>query len=172
MPELKTNLNQQHIAHSNKDKAAALAHTFFIPKPTDLITPQVVNPPPELRSLTPYSKQRISNKASRLKRNKAPGPDGIPNKVWIVCVDTLIDPITDLFNGVMHLGYYPKAWKESTTIVLRKPRHPAYDIPKAYRPIALLNTLGKLLSGLITDDISYLCEANNLLMEQAYGGCP
>ena len=172
MPELKTGPEQRHIARSNEDKAAALAHTFFIPKPTNLAIPQVFDPPPELRPLTPYSKQRITNKASRLKWNKAPGPDGIPNEVWTECLDPLINPITALFNGVMQVGYYPKAWRESTTVVLRKPGRPAYDAPKAYRPIALLNTLRKLLSGLVADDISYLCEANNLISKRAYGGRP
>lgn len=170
IPELRTGPNPEDVARSNDEKAQALAKTFFIPKDPHMQVPQATYLATELSPLTPYSKQRILNKANTLKRNKAPGPDGIPNEVWIHCATLLIDPITTLFNGAMNMGYYPKAWRTSTTVVIRKPGKPAYDTPKAYRPIALLNTLGKLFSALIADDLSYLCDANQLLSERAYGG--
>ena len=40
------------------------------------------------------------------------------------------------------------------TIVLRKPGKPRYDVPKAHWPIALMNTLGKLLSTLVAEDLT------------------
>ncbi|CAG7852531.1 SubName: Full=Uncharacterized protein {ECO:0000313/EMBL:CCA74845.1} [Serendipita indica DSM 11827] len=43
---------------------------------------------------------------------------------------------------------------------------------KAYRPIALLNTLGKLLSALMAEDISNLCKQHNLLPNSQFGGRP
>ena len=42
--------------------------------------------------------------------------------------------------------------------MLRKPRKPDYSIPGAYRPISLLNTLGKLLEAVIARRLSYLAE--------------
>lgn len=43
-------------------------------------------------------------------------------------------------------------------------------MPKAYRPIALLNTLSKLLEALIASRMSYLAEAHGLLPDNHFGG--
>ena len=43
------------------------------------------------------------------------------------------------------LGYFPKSFKQMNTVVLRNPGKPDYTVIKAYRPIALENTLGKIL---------------------------
>jgi hypothetical protein len=45
-----------------------------------------------------------------------------------------------------------------------------YDVAKAYRPIRLLNTLGKGFDTLISRYISYLCEKHNLLPPSQFGG--
>lgn len=54
-------------------------------------------------------------------------------------------------------------WLRSTTVVLRKPDRPSYDVPKAYRPVGLLDTLGKLFSALVADDLTHLCDKHQLL---------
>jgi len=156
---------------NNEETAKVLAETFFIPKPPGTLPPPPI-PPKQYSPLTPYSIHRVTNKARVLKKNKAPGPDGLPNEVWTIGIDILGGHITTLFNAIMNMGYYPKRWRISTTVVLRKPGKSAYDVAKSYRPIALLNTLGKLLSGLIADDLKYICEANGLLSNRAYGGRP
>ncbi|CAG7855244.1 SubName: Full=Uncharacterized protein {ECO:0000313/EMBL:CCA77710.1}; Flags: Fragment [Serendipita indica DSM 11827] len=53
-----------------------------------------------------------------------------------------------------------------------KPGKPAYNIAKAYRPIALLNTLGKLLLALMAEDLTYMSEHYALLPHSQFGGRP
>lgn len=60
----------------------------------------------------------------------------------------------------------------SLTIVLHKPGKHAYNIARAYHPIGLLDTLGKLLSTLIAADLSYLTEKHQLLPSTQFGGRP
>ena len=57
-------------------------------------------------------------------------------------------------------------------MVLRKPGKPSYEDPKAYRPIALLNTLGKLFSSIVADDLSHFCETREILPRNQFGGRP
>ena len=57
-------------------------------------------------------------------------------------------------------------------MVLRKPGKPRYDTPKAYRPIALLNTLGKLLTAIIAEQLTYYTEKHTLLPPMHFGGRP
>ena len=43
------------------------------------------------------------------------------------------------------MQYCPKAFKKSITVVLQKPGKSDYTKPKAYKPVALMNTLSKII---------------------------
>jgi len=71
------------------------------------------------------------------------------------------------------MGYYPKYFRTSTTVVVRKEGKPgknSYQNAKSYRPIALLNTISKALKSIFASRISYCVEAYNLLPESHIGG--
>ena len=57
-------------------------------------------------------------------------------------------------------------------MVIWKPGKPDYGIPKAYRPIALLNTMAKLLTSIVAADISNMIEKEELLPGNHFGGRP
>ena len=63
-------------------------------------------------------------------------------------------------------------WREFVTVVLWKPGKPNYQVAKAYRPIALLCTLAKVITAIVANDISYLVEKHQLLPKTHFGGCP
>src|SRR5260221_645906 len=65
-----------------------------------------------------------------------------------------------------------KPWKEFVTVVLRKPGKPSYDTPKAYRPIALLNTMWKVITAIIANHITYVTEKHQLLPANHFSGRP
>ena len=56
--------------------------------------------------------------------------------------------------------------------MLHKPGKLRYDIPKAHRPITLMNTLGKLLSSLVAEDLSFMCEQYALLLDNHFSSRP
>ena len=66
------------------------------------------------------------------------------------------------------LFYTP--WKKFTTVVLWKPGKPRYDIPKSYCPIALLNTMWKLLTAILTEMLMHYAETHALLPKHHFGG--
>src|SRR5438552_1152926 len=72
----------------------------------------------------------------------------------------------------LRLGHFPKPFKHTTTVVLRKPSKPDYTKVKAYRPIALENTMGKVMESVVVEIISYFTEAHELLPPHHYGGRP
>ena len=57
-------------------------------------------------------------------------------------------------------------------LILRKPNKLDYTKPNAYRPIALENTIGKLIESIITKLLSYLIETHELLPPNHFGGRP
>ena len=80
--------------------------------------------------------------------------------------------LIQIFRMVFRLGTYSDSWRTWDTIVLRKPGKPRYDVPKAHRPIALMNTIGKLLSAIVVEDIMYMCERYGLLPDTHFRGRP
>lgn len=107
----------------------------------------------------------------RLSPYKAPGPDGIANIVS-QCCRQLTDYFLPLFNAAVKLCTHYEPWKESITVILRKPGKPDYSAPKAYHPIALLNTTANLLSAIMADRTSYILETHELLPATHFGGRP
>ena len=69
----------------------------------------------------------------------------------------------EIYRATSTLNMYSNRWQVWDTIVLRKPGKPRYDVPKAHRPIALMNTLRKLLSALVAEDLTYMCDHYGLL---------
>ena len=87
-------------------------------------------------------------------------------------VETPRIPHHQIFAASIELGYHPQRWRSAKIVVLRKPGKPDYSLPGAYRPISLLNTLGKLLEAVIARRLSYLAEHYGLLPDTQFGGRP
>ena len=76
---------------------------------------------------------------------------------------TIKEHLRRLFSTCLRLSYHPEAFKRAITVILRKPKKNDYTNPGSYRPIALLNTLSKVLKAIIARRISKLAERFNLL---------
>lgn len=121
---------------------------------------------PEALETTPITDREIMTAISRSGSDKAPESDGMPNRI-LKCIGHLITPdLNRIFNSSLHLGYYPRHFRDSITIVLRKPvgqEQKDYSFPEPYRPIALLNTISKILESVIANRNSFLVEKYQLL---------
>ena len=60
-------------------------------------------------------------------------------------------------------GEMPTRLKESTTIVLRKDKKKDYSLPSSYRPIALENTIAKVIEKIIANRIMSEAESRGLI---------
>jgi ribonuclease HI len=88
------------------------------------------------------------------------------------CSDMLTPRFLFIFRAILKLRTYYDPWRESTTVVLRKPGKPRYDIAKAHQPVVLLPTVAKVLTALVADDISRMVEFHQLLPPTHFGGRP
>lgn len=82
------------------------------------------------------------------KINKAPGPDGIPTKLIKEVILTNTDLVLKVLNSLIEMGEFPKIWKCAKVVLLEKPKKNKED-ETSYRPICLLNTMGKLYEGIL-----------------------
>ena len=88
------------------------------------------------------------------------------------CVNLIIDYIYFIFQAILEFNKYPSCWLTILTIMLRKPGKVAYNVAKAFWPIGLLETLGKLFSVLVANNLSFIAEKHDLLPPMQFGGCP
>lgn len=74
----------------------------------------------------------------------------IKNVQLIHCGRKVIAQLIQIFNGCVHLDYFPKAWKTATTVMVLKPRKDTQQ-PINHRPISLLNPMSKVFESLFLD---------------------
>ena len=103
---------------------------------------------------------------------KACGPNAIPNIVLQKCSDLLIKCLTLIYRAIMENQLYYDQWREFTTVVLRKPGKPNYETPKAYRPIALISMMAKVLTSIVAESLSQIAEQHQLLPKNHFRGRP
>nr|XP_033188909.1 uncharacterized protein LOC117156205 [Bombus vancouverensis nearcticus] len=81
-------------------------------------------------------------------RDVAPGPDGIPGRAWAESIVTMAPRLRHLFDRCLEEGAYPRTWRTARLVLLRKEGRPP-DSPSAYRPICLLDEVGKMLERIV-----------------------
>lgn len=105
-----------------------------------------------------------------MKANKAMYLGTLHNNFMWHTSDLIAPHYGPLYQATFTLHYYPQEWKETQTIVLRKPGKDDYHNLQVWRPIVLSKGEPRTLNKCITEDILWGCEANNLLPTQHYGG--
>jgi len=110
--------------------------------------------------------------SSNYNNSSAPGLDKLSwNYLKIIfenkeCLDNFIQ----IANSCINLGYWPSHFKISNTIVIPKPNKKSYDSPKSFRPIVLLNIMGKLIEKVIRERLQFNTVSNNFIHPSQLGG--
>ena len=160
-------------AETNEEKVTALQKAFFPkPPPADLTDIPLAVYPQEVPYEDWVTIRQVREAVNRLAPDKSPGPDEVSNRVLKNTLPIMERHIQALTQASIRLGHFPRPFKHTTTVVIRKPSRPDYTKVKAYRPIALENTLGKVMESITAEIISYLTETHELLPPDHYGGCP
>ncbi|KAL4083899.1 hypothetical protein QTP88_029215 [Uroleucon formosanum] len=94
------------------------------------------------------TRQEVEPIARGLPGNKAPGPDRIPDIIVKHMILKRSELILGTLNKCLTQGIFPTPWKEATLVLLPKGNKPL-DQPSSYRPICLLNTIGKVFERII-----------------------
>ena len=102
----------------------------------------------------------------------APGPDHL---TWthlkcLVAQEEVAALFLWIANACLRVGVWLKELKESKTVVIPKLGKPSYDVPKAVRPIVLLNTMGKLFEKMIANCLQFEAAKEGILHPCQFGG--
>ena len=125
-----------------------------------------------MRLFPPFSLAEIEDAIKTCTNMSAPGPLQLS---WCLLKAFLHDNkfkqgFLWLANGCLFDSIWPAAFKASTTVVIPKPRKDSYTSAKNYRPIALLETPGKLISKMIAKHLQSDTVLFNIAHPLQFGG--
>ncbi|KAK1509295.1 hypothetical protein CABS01_16854 [Colletotrichum abscissum] len=150
------------------EQAAELLSTFFPPLPSRI---EEEGERPQ-RSPVPFPDLTLGEIERQLfaaKSWKAPGEDGLPVAVWKHTWPVVKGRVLSLFQASLDEGTLPQQWRHAKIIPLKKPNKSDYGVAKAWRPISLLSTLGKVLESVLAERISHAVETFCLLPTSHFG---
>ena len=122
----------------------------------------------EWEPFPPIQESEIRRRIIEMRAISAPGEDGILAKCLQECCDSVTPVLKVIFDGLVHSGSHPFAWRAAKVVPIPKPGGDL-SLAKGYRPIALINTMSKVLEGLITDRLSFIVESRHLLSDHQQG---
>jgi hypothetical protein len=106
-----------------------------------------------------------------LKVGKPPGPNGLKNRALKHLPQRAISLLVSLFNAALLAQYFPPVWKQARVISILKPgKNPS--LPSSYRPISLLDTIGKLFDMILLSRILIEVSSCGLLRDEQFGFRP
>ena len=153
---------------NNSEQAEQLLATFF-PALPETIEDEGERPQRQPVSMPALSAEEIESCLMKTKPWKTAGEDGLPAGVWRQIWPVVSESVRHLFQTSLDTGVIPQQWRVAKIIPLKKPNKGDYTLAKAWRPISLLSTLGKLLEAVVAERISFAVETYGLLPANHFG---
>lgn len=119
-----------------------------------------------------FTEHEVKYVINNMGNKKCPGPDLISAEILKRIARTLLPELTAFFNKCLELGLFPPSFKTALVKFIPKPNYDTTDTHKAYRPICLLNTMGKTLDSLMIRRIQWFLKTNDKLSRYQYGFTP
>jgi hypothetical protein len=131
--------------------------------------PEYVPPPMDPEDVPGVTQLEMMAVMKRVRRSKkAPGPDRITSVVWnlVHCTEPVL--LTSTLNYCLRGGVFPRKWKEARLVLLRKGSKPE-GLPSSYRPLCLLNDVGKIFERILVARLEDHLERRGGLADAQFG---
>jgi hypothetical protein len=139
--------NTEPLEDTDAGKAEVLATKFF-PKSGQADLPDLGEEFPRFHMGHEVLEETVLATLGGLPSGKAPGPDRIPNEA-LKQQEEIATGLAKAISHIFETGLIPICLNQSTTVVLRKEKKKDYSLPSSYRPIALENTLAKVVEKIL-----------------------
>ncbi|XP_046681483.1 uncharacterized protein LOC124368252 [Homalodisca vitripennis] len=120
----------------------------------------------ETKDIPPVTENELMAACDRIGNNKAPGLDGIPNITLKKTIKALLKLFLETYDSCPREGTFPRKWKQQRLVLLPKGKKPP-DEPLSYRPLCMLDTVGKILERIIHKRVEKVVD--QLLADKQHG---
>ncbi len=167
-------VNSEGILVYDAENKAEIFNEFYasvstIDNPDGIIPTNNIATGPFLDNIT-ILQHDVYEALSKLKTNKATGPDNIGNILLKRCAPSISNVLTRIFNLSLSIGKFPKGWKIANIVPIHK-KGSVHDF-KNYRPVSLLPCVSKIFEKLIFKEVYLHLRRNSILSEFQSGFTP
>ncbi|KAL4098126.1 hypothetical protein QTP88_022788 [Uroleucon formosanum] len=143
-------------------------HQDILPANSNTVLRSLDMPLPPSPPVKYFSPSDIKFAIQKQTLRKSPGFDLITAEVARCLPKRAIVLLTNIFNAILRLSYFPLLWKFSKIILFPKPNKPP-DLVTSYRPISLLPFFAKVLERLILNRLLPIISEKNILPNYQFG---
>ena len=150
---------------SDFKEKAHLFNLYFVDQCTLLDNGSII---PDIRYKTnqrlgnlTFSNNEISKILKNLNQNKAHGCDEISIKMIHLCGDSIVLPLSTIFQNALETGSFPDQWKKGNVVPVHKKE--SKQLLKNYRPISLLPIFAKVFEKVIYKSLYEYFQKNSFL---------
>ena len=115
-----------------------------------------------------FNMEEIRNAVESMDKKNAPVEDGITGKIYEQTFETFSRFITAMYNGCLRSAFF-KRWKRAKLIPLVKPKKVSSEYILKYRPLSILNIVGKGLEEVLRNIINYRVYSTDFMNNNLYG---
>ena len=112
-------------------------------------------------------KKNFKKSILNLKVGKSTGPSGILSEMIKCTLTAMSDILLPLYNAILVTSYFPEFWGQSILCPFNKAG--SFSDPNNFRVISLIDTLNKILTGMIFNRMTQWAESNDKI-DQAQSG--
>ncbi|GBP78994.1 Putative 115 kDa protein in type-1 retrotransposable element R1DM [Eumeta japonica] len=143
--------------------------TALFPRQLEFIyTSQQLNP----EDIPLVTKEELMEASNRVGNNKAPGLDGVPNITLKTSIKAAPELFLDVYNTCLKDGTFPRKWKQQRLVLPPKGKKQPEE-PSSYRPLCMLDTVGKIFERIIHQRIEAIVDpllADNQIVASYFTG--
>ena len=160
-----------NLTYEHEEMAEELTNRFFAEEREPIPLTFADDPSPrETREFQTLSPDEVYDLLRKTANKTAPGTSGFGWQILKWAWPTIGETLTFLFDACLTLGHHPERWREAVVVVIPKPDKADYTLPKAYRPIALLECMSKLLEKVVANRIQHDITALDLVPTNQFSG--
>lgn len=104
--------------------------------------------------LAPFTLEESASAVTRLSAGKDPGPDGVVNEVLTAVARLNPAPLLRTLNACLKNATFLSDWNRARIILLHKGPSKPVTVPSSFRPISLLDGMGKLLERMLLNRLA------------------
>ena len=117
------------------------------------------------------TEQEVLDQLQVINVTKPPGPDCMSPLILKNITNSIVKPLTKLYNYSLTIGQLPDIWKNSQITPIYKNKGSAQDVNN-YRPISITSVVCKILEKIIFKHLYNYCLENNLINKYQSGFQP
>ena len=155
--------DKEIVEHFNNYFASVFTHEDYSNPPTPI---QVCDCNITCADLQ-FDESSVSTAITKLRPDKAMGPDGLAPKLLLETKDQITYPLYLLFKKSLQETIIPEDWKLATvTPVFKKGNR---NKAENYRPVSLTSVVCKLFESIVRDNLVHHLETNTLIKDSQHG---